>query len=412
MSSSDELIVILDAPELGPPRPVGVLTRWPGRVLSVGFAYAASWLRAVDAAFPIDPSLPLVDYATTVPGRRLPGIVADTSPDLWGAALLRRREGRDLDDWGLLVGVADATRMGALRLRAGVDGPYVSDRDPEIPPSTSLRALQAAVRRFEDDPDVRATDPAIAQLIAPGSSLGGARPKANYREPDGSLWIAKFPSKTDRRDVGAWEDVYAHLARRAGIEVSDTAVLDVGGQGHAFATRRFDRTRDGRRLYASALTLSGRETPAHADYADIAQAITAWVAPAHVRVDLAQLYRRMAFNVLAGNRDGHLRNHGFLRTAAGWRLAPAFDMNPSHEMREHATAVNGRVTGVVAADVVAARPQFGLTASAARDIVEEVAEAVAGWRDVARGAGIPRTKIDDVATAFAALASVADVPRA
>ena len=412
MSSSDELIVILDAPELGPPRPVGVLTRWPGRVLSVGFAYAASWLRAVDAAFPIDPSLPLVDYATTVPGRRLPGIVADTSPDLWGAALLRRREGRDLDDWGLLVGVADATRMGALRLRAGVDGPYVSDRDPEIPPSTSLRALQAAVRRFEDDPDVRATDPAIAQLIAPGSSLGGARPKANYREPDGSLWIAKFPSKTDRRDVGAWEDVYAHLARRAGIEVSDTAVLDVGGQGHAFATRRFDRTRDGRRLYASALTLSGRETPAHADYADIAQAITAWVAPAFVRADLAQLYRRMAFNVLAGNRDGHLRNHGFLRTAAGWRLAPAFDMNPSHEMREHATAVNGRVTGVVAADVVAARPQFGLTASAARDIVEEVAEAVAGWRDVARGAGIPRTKIDDVATAFAALASVADVPRA
>jgi serine/threonine-protein kinase HipA len=410
MSSSDELVVILDAPELGPVRPVGVLTRWPGRVLSVGFAYAASWLRA-DDAFAIDPSLPLVAYPTTVPGRRLPGIFADTSPDLWGAALLRRREGRDLDAWGLMVGVADGTRMGALRLRAGVDGPFVSDRDPAIPPATSLRALQTAVRRFEDDPDARPTDPAIAQLIAPGSSLGGARPKANYHEPDGSLWIAKFPSKTDRRDVGAWEHAYSLLARRAGIEVSDTAVLDIGGEGHAFVTRRFDRTPQGRRLYASALTLSGQETTAVADYVDIVQAITTWVAPAFIRADLTQLYRRMAFNVLAGNRDDHLRNHGFLRTAAGWRLAPAFDMNPSREMREHATAINGRVSGVTASDVLAARSHFGLTSEGARGLIAEVADAVAGWRDVARDTGIPRAKIEDVASAFAPLASAGDLPR-
>ncbi len=411
MSSSDELVVILDAPELSPARPVGVLTRWPGRVLSVGFAYAASWLRSGSETFAIDPALPLVEYPTTVPGRRLPGIFADTSPDLWGAALLRRREGRDLDEWGLLVGVADSTRMGALRLRAGVDGPYVSDRDPEIPPATSLRALQAAVRRFEDDPDVRATDPAIAQLIAPGSSLGGARPKSNYREPDGSLWIAKFPSKTDRRDVGAWEHAYALLARRAGIAVSDTGLLDVGGQGHAFVTRRFDRTPEGRRLYASALTLTGRETTADADYADIARAITLQVASTFVRTDLAQLYRRMAFNVFTGNRDDHPRNHGFLRTADGWRLAPAFDMNPTRETREHATAINGRVTGVTASDVLAQRSQFGLAAPDAHDIVNEVAEAVSGWRDVACDVGIQRAKIEDVAPAFAALASVQDVPR-
>ena len=413
MSSSDgeQLVVVLDAPELGRARPVGVLTRWPGRVLSVGFAYAASWLRAGDA-FAIDPSLPLVAFPTTVPGRRLPGVFTDTSPDLWGAALLRRREGRDLDAWGLVTGVADATRMGALRLRTGKDGRFVSDRDQAIPPATSLRELQIAVRRFEDDPDARAMDPAIAQLIAPGSSLGGARPKANYREPDGSLWIAKFPSKTDRRDVGVWEHAYAQLARRAGIEVSDTGVLDVGGQGHAFVTRRFDRTPEGRRLYASALTLSGRETIADADYADIAQAITRWVDPDFVRVDLAQLFRRMAFNVFAGNRDDHLRNHGFLRTAAGWRLAPAFDMNPSREMREHATAVHGRMSGTTAADILAARSHFGLTALGARELIAEVAEVVAGWREVARDAGIARAKVDDVATAFAALASVAELPGA
>jgi len=194
----------------------------------------------------------------------------------------------------------------------------------------------------------------IAQLIAPGSSLGGARPKANYRTPNGSAWIAKFPSRTDRRDVSAWEHVYAQLARAAGIDVPETELLDVAGPARTFATRRFDRTTDGRRLYASALTLTGRITTEGADYADIARAITANVAAASVRDDLAQLYRRMTFNVLAGNRDDHMRNHGFLRTATGWRLAPAFDMNPAREMREHATAVNGRAIAPSATDVLAA----------------------------------------------------------
>lgn len=406
MNSKEELVVVLDAPELGAARPVGVLTRWPGRALSVAFQYAASWLRAAERSFPIDPGLPLASYHVTIPERRLPGIFADTCPDRWGEALLRRREGRELDEWGLLVGVADETRMGALRLRHGIDGPFVSDQDPAVPPITGLRALQAAVRRFEEDPEAPANDPVIAPLIVPGSSLGGARPKANYRAPDGSLWIAKFPSRTDRRDVGAWEYVYAMLANAAGIDVPETTVLEIGGQGRTFATRRFDRRPVGRRLYASALTLSGRVTTDDADYADIARAITANVSPSFVRADLEQAYRRMVFNVLAGNRDDHLRNHGFLRKAEGWRLAPAFDMNPAREMREHATAVNGRTVGISVEDVLAERSHFGMSERVARTVFSEVAETLGPWRDIARKASIGKRDQDEVSPAFAYLAAM------
>lgn len=409
MTSKDELVVILDAPELGPTRPVGVLTRWPGGALSVAFQYASSWLRAEKGSFAIDPTLPLARHLVTVPERRLPGIFADTSPDKWGEALLRRREGRDLDDWGLLVGVADETRMGALRLRRGIDGPFVSDRDPSVPPVTSLVALQVAVQRFEEDPDAPGTDPVIAPLIVPGSSLGGARPKANYRGPDGGLWIAKFPSKTDRRDVGAWEQVYIRLAAAAGIDVSETTVLRLGDQGRTFATRRFDRTAVGRRLYASALTLCGRTTTEDADYADIAEAIATNVAPTFVRRDLEQAYRRMVFNVLAGNRDDHLRNHGFLRAAQGWRLAPAFDMNPAREMREHATTVNGRNFGITEDDVLAEHVVFGLSVRDARALVTEVAAKLGSWRELARKLSIGRHEQDQVSPAFALLETLRTV---
>jgi serine/threonine-protein kinase HipA len=402
-SERTDLVVVLDAPELGPPRPVGVLTRWPGPILSVAFAYARSWLDDGSARFTLDPKLPLGEAQLIVPGRRLPGVLADTAPDAWGQALMvRRAGGRHLDAWDFLVGVADETRMGALRLRRGVDGPFIADREPAIPPFHRLRELQDLAREFESDPESIAAA-RIAPLVAPGSSLGGARPKANYLAPDGSIWIAKFPSKTDRRDVGAWEHVYVRLAAAAGIEVPETDLLTVVGPRRTFATRRFDRTADGRRLYASASTLTGRTEGPGADYIDIAQAVTDHVTPEHVRADLGQLYRRMAFNVLAGNRDDHLRNHGFLRHRAGWRLAPAFDLNPAREMREHATAVNGRTEAPTAQDILDVRGFFGLTEPRARALVGEVADAVSGWRTQAAGVGIPRSEQDQVAVALTAL---------
>ena len=402
-SRRQDLIVTLDAPELGEARPVGVLTRWPGPVLSVAFQYARSWLQDRERHFAIDPTLPLGESQLTVPGRRVPGILADTAPDTWGEALMVRRAGGGLDTWELLVGVADETRMGALRLRH-VDGPFIADREPSVPPMTRLRELQALARRFEDDPDSITSDH-LALLVAPGPSLGGARPKANVLAPDGSLWIAKFPSRTDRRDVAAWEHVYAVLALAAGIEVAETELVSVIAPQRTFVTRRFDRTPAGRRLFASALTMTGRADTAGADYIDIARAVTDHVAPARIRDDLTQLYRRMAFNVLAGNRDDHLRNHGFLRHADGWRLAPAFDLNPAREMREHATAVNGRAVAPDGADIVAVRSFFGLTERQARALVAEVADALGEWRSVAATVGIDRRQQDQVAAAFSALST-------
>jgi serine/threonine-protein kinase HipA len=408
-SERTDLVVVLDAPELGPPRPVGVLTRWPGPVLSVAFTYARSWLDDPSTRFALDPSLPLGDGLVTVPGRRLPGILADTAPDKWGEELmLRRAEGRRLDAWDLLVGVADETRMGALRLRRGLDGPFLADQEPAVPPFHRLRELQDLAREFEEDPGSLAAGQ-IALLVAPGSSLGGSRPKANYLAPDGSLWIAKFPSATDRREVGAWEHVYARLADAAGVEVPRTELLTVVGPRRTFATRRFDRTPEGRRLYASARTLTDRADATAVDYVDIAQAVTMHVASAHVRADLAQLYRRMTFNVLAGNRDDHLQNHGFVRLADGWRLAPAFDLNPAREMREHATAVNGRTVAPTARDVLEVRGFFGLTEREARAIIAQVADAVADWRSVAAGVGIDRFEQDQVAGALTALDTAARI---
>jgi serine/threonine-protein kinase HipA len=405
-SKRQDLVVVLDAPELGEARPVGVLTRWPGAILSVAFEYARSWLDDVGRNFPIDPALPLSEAQYTVPGRRVPGIFADTAPDKWGEALMVRREGRDLDAWEFMVGVADETRMGALRVRRRVQGPFIANREPAVPPFAHLRELQEMARRFEDDPNSIAADQ-IALLVAPGSSLGGARPKVNYVAPDGSLWIAKFPSKTDRRDVAAWEHVYANLARAAGIEVAQTELVTVVGPMRTFATRRFDRTPTGRRLYASAVTMTGRTDTVGADYIDIVQAITDHVGPDHVREDLIQLYRRMTFNVLAGNRDDHLQNHGFLRHADGWRLAPAFDMNPSREMREHATAVNGKVASPDARDVLDARSFFGLSERAARAVIAGVADAVSNWWSMASLVGIGRQEQDQVAVALSALPSAA-----
>ena len=406
-SESVDLVVVLDAPELGPTRPVGVLSFWP-ESRAIAFAYARSWLGSEDA-FALEPRLPLVEGRQYIPGSVPPAILRDTSPDLWGTLLLERRAGRHLGPWDLLTGVADETRMGALRLRRGVEGPFVDDREPAVPPITRLRALQAAARAFEQDPARPTADPAIALLVAPGSSLGGARPKSNFREADESLWIAKFPSRTDRRDSAAWEHVYARLASSAGIEATDARLLTLGGRGRTFVTRRFDRGPGGRRLYASAMTMTEKRDGDPAGYPDIARAIRLHGAPAFVRDDLEQLFRRLAFNVVAGNRDDHLRNHGFLRTATGWRLAPAFDMNPTREQRDHAIAVDGSTFAPDLRAALATHRIYGLREDRAVAIVREVADAVSDWPAVASDTGIAESEQAIVGVAFSGLASALEI---
>lgn len=409
-SARDEVVVHLDAADLGPDQMVGTLRRErsaSGGVVS--FAYEPSWL-AAQGPFTLDPSLGLYEGEQYPPA--LPGIFTDAAPDRWGRTLLERREAlaarragrrpRRLDEWDFLIGVNDRVRMGALRFARVTDGTFVDDGPLSVPPSTYLRALEHWAREFEQGLPQTGSDEErwITMLIAPGSSLGGTRPKANFIGDDDALWIAKFPSREDRRDVGAWEYVVTRLAAAAGIEVPETTVLRLGSPYRTFCARRFDRLGDGRRLYASAMTLVGKRAGEDASYLDVAQAIIYFADPAAIEADLQQLFRRVVFNVLTADRDDHLRNHGFLRTREGWRLAPVFDINPAPEKAEHGLALNETLR-VPDLEVVRETARLYRLSAARRDeIIEEVRRAVAGWSQVARAVEVPRAEVELLAPAF------------
>ncbi len=404
----DRLAVVLDAPELGPARQVGTLVRWPGagERRAVSFAYDDAWLNG-RGAFPIDPRTLLFSGDQPLGADALPPALLDTTPDAWGQMLLARERHRLPGNWEMLVAVSDETRMGALRLGQTSDGPFVRDGEPAVPPMASLRELQDLARWIEDNPDAEIEDERLRDLVVPGSSLGGGRPKANVRDTDGSLWIAKFPSREDRRlDIGAWEFVYANLASQAGIEVADHRVEAVNGpgRGRTYLVRRFDRGAGGaRRLFVSAMTLTDHRDGEPASYPDIAQAISRYGAARAVKADLARMFRRLMFNVVAGNRDDHLRNHGFLRAPEGWRLAPAFDMNPARAAHPHSLSLDGRSAGQDVLTAFATHALYALAEPDARRILGEVVSAATRWEAEAEAAGIGAAERRIVAPAFAAL---------
>lgn len=406
----DRVAVYLDAAELGERRSVGTLARErAGDRSVVSFAYEPGWI-ASPTAFPLDPSLPLYEgeqYRTD-----LPGVFADAAPDRWGRtlferreALLARRDGRKparLDEWDFLTGVDDRTRMGALRISNLDSDAFLADGALPIPPLARLRELEHWARELEEGLSEEMSEEArwLAMLVAPGSSLGGARPKANFHD-EGALWIAKFPSREDRHDVGAWEYVAARLAAAAGIEVPEIRLLRLGAAHRTYCSRRFDRVGSKRRLYASAMTLIGKRDNDDASYLDIARAIVEVGDPATIADDLDQLFRRLVFNVLTGNRDDHLRNHGFLRTAGGWRLAPAFDVNPSPAKLEHSLAIDEAVRTPDLELARATARYYRLSRARVEETIAEVSRAVAAWPALAREAGLSRDEIERVGTAFA-----------
>lgn len=406
-SSRDRVAVHLDAAELGA-GVVGWLTRERRGAKSViSFEYDRAWVRS-DDAFPIDPALPLFEGEQYLSG--LPGALADAAPDRWGRTLLERREaiearreGRSpcqLDEWDFLLGVGDLTRMGALRLSREGEA-FLADRPLTVPPLARLRELEGWAAELERGlgQEMGEEDRWIAMLVAPGSSLGGARPKANF-EDDG-LWIAKFPSREDRHDVGAWEYVVSRLAGAAGIVVPTTRLLELGSPFRTFCARRFDRTGGERRMFASAMTLAGRVDHERASYLDIARAIVEHGDPVAIEEDLRQLFRRLIFNVTVGNRDDHLRNHGFLRQRGGWRLAPAFDVNPDPAKLEHSLALDDATHESDLGLVRETAPYYRLSATEAGETIAEVRQAVSRWRDVARETRLPREEIDLMGTVIA-----------
>ncbi len=409
-STREEVVVHLDATELGPDQRVGTLRRERSASRAVvSFSYEPAWL-AGQSPFTLDPSLGLYEGEQHRPS--LPGVFTDAAPDRWGRTLLERREAlearrtgrkpRRLDEWDFLVGVNDAVRMGALRLARMSDGAFVADEVLSVPPSARLRDLEHWARELERGAPPTASDEErwITMLIAPGSSLGGTRPKTNFVTDDGALWIAKFPSLEDRRDVGAWQYVATRLAAAAGVAVPETTLLRLGSPHRTFCARRFDRTGATRRLYASAMTLVGRRDGEDASYLDVAQAIIHFADPDAIDADLEQLFHRVVFNVLIADRDDHLRNHGFVRTRGGWRLAPVFDINPAPERAEHGLALNETLR-IPDLEIVRETASLYRLSAARRDqIIGEVRRAVARWPQVARDADIPSDEIEALAPAF------------
>jgi serine/threonine-protein kinase HipA len=309
------------------------------------FEYDREWLQSPNAQS-LDPSLALyagVQYAPESP--RNFNLLLDSSPDRWGRVLMDRREAHRAREEGrglvplresdYLLGVYDGHRMGALRFKTSSDGPFLDDNQTyAAPPWTSLRELEHASLQLEKNG--AETKPGykqwISMLMAPGASLGGARPKASVIDPTGSLWIAKFPSRSDRHDVAAWEYLVHALAKKAGLNVANAQLKKLGSDHHTFLTQRFDRSaRHGRIHFASAMTLlhrnDGESGVDGASYLELAELLTR--SGAHPERDLHELWARIVFSICVSNVDDHLRNHGFLLTPTGWALSPVYDVNPN-----------------------------------------------------------------------------------
>ena len=361
----------------------------------IRFEYDAAWLAMPDA-FEIEPLLPLREgpFHASDPGQP-PNILQDCSPDRWGWLLMDRREAieareqdrprRTLRAWDYLTGVDDGTRMGALRLRDPDTGGFVASLTPSAPPMTSLRELEAAARLMEQGTGDE-VDRQIRQLIVPGGSLGGARPKASFVDEHGELWLAKFPSTEDRHDVGVWEFAAWKMAIAAGIRMPQARLLPLSTRGHTFAVKRFDRIGGSRRMYASARTLLDMDSDG-ASYLDLAGAIEEQGASGTIADGLEQLFRRAVFNVLVGNRDDHLRNHGVLRAPTGWVLSPAFDVNPNPDKDVHVLALDDADPSPDTQLLTAQHAFFRLDAGRAAGIMEEVRRAVRPWAREAKAAG-------------------------
>jgi serine/threonine-protein kinase HipA len=415
---SESLEVWLDC-DLCPVQRLGTLAHDRGQVR---FHYDKTWLTQQNIAFAIDPQLTL-DAGPFFPKPEAGnfGVFLDSSPDRWGQTLMRRRESleakdedrvaRTLYSWDFLLGVQDVTRQGALRFRFAGSETFLANDALAAPPVTSLAELSAIAKELtcKHIDDLDQLRRWLAVLVAPGASLGGARPKASFCDKNGALWIAKFPAADDDRDIGAWEGVTWSLARRAGIDMPPARVERLGqGCHHTFCVQRFDRINADnksvqRRFYASAMTLLRKDSSEGTSYLELAEFLARRGDSDHIQADLGQLFRRVVFNVAVGNRDDHLRNHGFILGKRGWRLSPAFDVNPSIDKANHVLNIDDVDHRPSLNTVLATAAFYRLTPIQASVILDEVVSVVSTWQTVARQARIAAADIEISRSAFAAV---------
>lgn len=395
----------------GTPLLVGTLySRFRTNRETATFTYHDSWL-AHPSRFALEPALILYDLAHHTPtGRTMFGAFGDSAPDRWGRMLMRRAERRraksenrpprTLNEIDFLLGVSDETRQGALRFAAEPDGPFlaVAGTGPRVPPLVELPKLLAASNRIAADEE---NDADLRLLLAPGSSLGGARPKASVRDSNNHLLIAKFPHPDDETNQPAWEAVALMLASSAGITAAKGRLETVTSRS-VLLLNRFDRVKTRRIPFLSTMSLLGAGDNEQHSYLEIVDALRQ--CSANAGKDLAELWRRIVFSILISNVDDHLRNHGLLWTGPmGWQLAPAYDLNPtptdirprilSLAIDEHDQTASLELAFQVA-------DYFGIDDKQARRMAKKIGRSVASWQNVAKSLGIRASEIERMQSAF------------
>ncbi|BAO55231.1 type II toxin-antitoxin system HipA family toxin [Nonlabens marinus] len=408
-----DIYVFADWVGLEEPTLIGILSaHFAKGKKAFSFEYDKDWLKT-DAQRLLDPDIDFYSGPQYPTNKENFGIFLDSMPDTWGKTLMKRRavqdartnneKARTLYEIDYLLGVFDESRMGALRFKTELEGPFLDndDRTP-TPPWSSLGDLQEAVKQLESDEQNDDIRKWIAVLIAPGSSLGGARPKANIFDTQGNLWIAKFPSKTDTVDKAAWEFLAYQLATASGIEMADSKIEKISGQYHTFLTRRFDRNNGKRIHFASAMTMTGNTEDiikeSAPSYLEIVEFIENY--GADVEANLHQLWRRIVFNIAISNTDDHLRNHGFILTDKGWILSPAYDLNPSIEKDGLSLNIDMDDNALNFDLAKSVGEYFRLSESEMVTILSEVLTVVKNWKYIAEEVGIKRSEVELMEGAF------------
>lgn len=391
---------------------IGILTAQQAKgKKAFSFEYDKDWLQS-GQKFLLDPAIQLYGGPQYAANENF-GIFLDSMPDTWGRTLMKRRaslwakENNEkvptLYDIDYLLGVYDESRMGALRFKTDPDGDFLdNNKAASTPPWSSIRELQNAAANLENDDDNDEVKKWLSILMAPGSSLGGARPKANIIDTDKSLWIAKFPSKTDTTDKAAWEYLAYELAIQAGINMAPCRLEKVSKGYRTFFTKRFDRENGERIHFASAMTMTGnnedtiRDNPA--SYLDIAEFISTY--GTNIETNLHQLWRRIIFNIAISNTDDHLRNHGFILTNEGWILSPAYDLNPSIDKDGLALNINTDNNDLDVGLAKSVGEYFRLNNEQMNTIIQEVTQIIGNWKSIANEIGIPRSEQELMEKAF------------
>ena len=382
---------------------------------SYSFEYDREWLKKTSLKITLDPELMPYSGRQYPFGKTIFGLFSDSSPDRWGRVLMNKRErilagkeGRKpakLYDSDYLLGVYDETRLGGIRFKTESNGAFLSDdKETAAPPWASLRTLEEASRNFENE-DTALSEKWLNQLIRPGSSLGGARPKATVIDPKEQLWIAKFPSKNDENDSGAWEMVTHDLAEICGLHVPEAKLEKFSNLGSTYLVKRFDRILNKRVHFASAMTLLGKTDGASAEdgtsYLDIAAFIKSY--GAQPKRDLIELWKRIVFYMAVSNTDDHLRNHAFIFAENGWRLSPLYDVNPVPYGDELSLNVDEEDNSINIDLAIQTAVRFGISEADAMTYAKNILSLVQeNWEKRATAYGLSRRLIEEMRPAFSA----------